>query len=158
MLLQYHFFDVERNPSGNFANDLIANSDSTITDKITGLMWQKRGSANSLLLLQATRYVEILNRERFAGYSDWRMPTIEELASLMMRTKKQGLFIDSAFDRTQKRCWSADSIPRPSARYEDWIISFLNGSITDARHKKSYASSWYFKDQYNYVRAVRSLE
>jgi hypothetical protein len=48
MLLKYHFFDVERNPAGNFANDFIANPDGTIIDKATGLMWQKSGSSKSL--------------------------------------------------------------------------------------------------------------
>jgi uncharacterized caspase-like protein len=158
MLLKYHFFDVERNPAGNFANDFITNPDGTVTDRITGLMWQKRGSANSLLWLQATRYVQKLNSERFAGYSDWRMPTIEELASLMKRTKNQGLYLSSLFDNRQKKCWSADSLPRPATFYEDWIISFLSGSITDARHRRKSASSWYAKDQYNYLRAVRSLK
>ena len=161
MLLKYHFFDVERNPTGNFENDFIANPDGTITDRITGLMWQKSGSAHNILWLQATRYIQKLNRERFAGYSDWRLPTVEELASLMMRTKERGLYLSSLFDRTQKKCWSADSLPRPrpgSAVYEDWIISFSNGSITYARHLRKIASNWYAKDEFNYVRAVRSVK
>ncbi|MGD2184477.1 MAG: DUF1566 domain-containing protein [Desulfobacterales bacterium] len=157
MLLKFHFFDVERNPSGNFTNDFIANPDGTITDRITDLIWQKGGSRHSLLYLPATRYLQKLNREKFAGYSDWRLPTIEELASLMTRTKENGIYINSIFDNRQTKCWSADSIPMPGVFYEDWIISFLNGTITDARHRKNY-DTWYGKDEFNYVRAVRSIK
>ena len=159
MLFKYHFFDIERNPSGNFANDFSANPGGTITDHITGLMWQKSGSSKSLLWIEGARYIESLNRERFAGHSDWRLPTIEELASLLTRSKNNGLYIHSIFDKKQTRCWSADSPPRPGGMYaEDWIVNFSNGSITDAIHGKTYASSWYVKHQYNYVRAVRSLK
>jgi len=159
MLLKYHFFDGERNPSGNFANDFIANPDGTITDRITGLMWQKSGSANSMIWLEATRYIQKLNREKFAGYTDWRLPTIEELASLMMRTQEQGLYLSPSFDRNQKKCWSADTLStKPGGGYQDWIISFSNGSITDARHLRKSYNSWYAKDPFNYVRAVRSLK
>jgi hypothetical protein len=159
MLLQYNFFDAERNPAGYFANDFIVNADGTITDRATGLVWQKSGSSKSLLWFEAKRYVEELNDKRFAGYSDWRLPTIEELASILTREKKQGLYLNDLFDNKQKKCWSVDSLPRPgSSYYEDWIISFSNGTITDARNNRTTASGFYYKDQYNHVRAVRSLK
>ena len=67
MLFEYHFFDLERNPSDKFANDFIANPDGTVTDSVTGLMWQKSGSSKDLSRREAKSYVKTLNQETFAG-------------------------------------------------------------------------------------------
>jgi cell division septum initiation protein DivIVA len=170
MLLKYHFFDVERNPAGNFTNDYIVNPDGTITDRVTGLIWQKSGSMKRLLWVEAANYVQKMNNQRFAGYSDWRLPTVEELASLMMRNKKQGLYLSSVFDSRQKKCWSADSFSSDTlsyaARYQSaWIVEFVGGYIEWARWSHSAGSgsghtgdSAHTKNLNNYVRAVRSLE
>jgi len=48
MLVKYDFFDDSRNPLGSFVNDLVDNNDGTVTDKATGLMWQKSGSSARL--------------------------------------------------------------------------------------------------------------
>ena len=164
LLLKYHFFDSVRNASGNFKNDIIDNPDGTITDRATGLVWQKGGSTRSLPRRQATSFVKKLNKEKFAGFSDWRLPTIEELASLLMSTKNRGLYINPIFDKRQKQCWSADlqtSAGVDSLFQEDWIIKFDIGYITYAKWVPSGPIGWrirYIKNDWNYVRAVRSLE
>jgi len=55
------------------------NGDGTITDNITGLMWQKDKGEKEYY------YDAINNVENFslAGYDDWRVPSIKELYSLM---------------------------------------------------------------------------
>ncbi|MCK5420241.1 MAG: DUF1566 domain-containing protein, partial [Desulfobacterales bacterium] len=87
MLEEYGFFDMSKNFFGAFDNDFVDNNDGTITDKATGLMWQKSGSSKFLYNWDAKEYIKQLNRQRFAGHSDWRMPTVEELASLLERRK-----------------------------------------------------------------------
>ncbi len=54
------------------------NGNGTITDNVTGLMWQK-----SYKVMNYTEAVEAVKTFRLAGYSDWRLPTIKELYSLM---------------------------------------------------------------------------
>lgn len=68
--------------------------DQVVSDRTTGLMWQRcfvgRSGADcqegELLALSwpgALRYVERLNRDSgFAGYRNWRLPTIKELATI----------------------------------------------------------------------------
>jgi hypothetical protein len=165
--VRYNFFDSDRHPSGDFENDFIDNRDGTITDSVTGLIWQKNGSTRELSHREANSYVKMLNEEKLAGYSDWRLPSIEELASLLTRSTKQDLYIDSIFDRKQKKCWSADSLPSDKAGHayyeKDWIVDFVKGQITQARWVRSAGTGWmswasYRKNYANYVRAVRSLK
>ena len=65
--------------SGNLPN-YTDNGDGTVTDNVTGLMWQQDPGA------KMTYYEAVAGADNFslAGYSDWRLPTIKELYSLIM--------------------------------------------------------------------------
>ncbi|QPJ66351.1 MAG: DUF1566 domain-containing protein [Candidatus Nitrohelix vancouverensis] len=60
--------------------------DGSITDTQTGLMWFKNDSylqiGHWLSWLESIMYIKQMNDTSFAGYSDWRMPTVEELKTL----------------------------------------------------------------------------
>jgi len=116
------------NPDGDFENQFQENPDGTVTDKATGLMWQKEGSRDTLTWIAAREYADRVNGGRFAGFSDWRIPTAEELASLMESSWKNGdLFIDKVFDREQRHCWSQDTRGMESA----WKANFHQGFLLD---------------------------
>jgi hypothetical protein len=160
MLIGYDFFDYHRNAQGAFENVLIDNNDGTVTDEATGLMWQKSGSSSSSGNSSAKKYIKQLNRKRFAGHSDWRMPTVEELASLLEKSVKRGVHIAPVFDNKQTRCWTIDKCdpgyPRLSGA---WIVDFKEGTILEAwYYKYSDIASWYVKNILNHVKAVRSLK
>jgi len=55
------------------------NGDGTITDNVTGLMWQK-DPGDKIYYSEAVDGAESFD---LAGYTDWRAPTIKELYSLM---------------------------------------------------------------------------
>jgi len=57
----------------------VANGDGTVTDSVTGLMWQKNPGAK-VTYGQAKVGAGTL---RLGGHSDWRLPTIKELYSLI---------------------------------------------------------------------------
>jgi hypothetical protein len=103
------FYDREWNPNGSFDNDFVDNGDGTVTDRVTDLIWQKDGSPKPLTLKRATYYIGSLNDKRFMGYSDWRLPTIEELASLITGNVRGGIYINPLFTTKRKSCWSSDS-------------------------------------------------
>lgn len=130
------------NPNGDFENFFIDNDNGTVTDLVTRLMWQKGGSPGEMTWKEAWEYILELNNRNFAGYSDWRLPTTEELGTLIECSWKNGeLFIETAFEGGQRNCWSADSRGDERA----WKVNFHLGHIADS--PVNYRNS---------VRAVRS--
>ncbi len=59
--------------------DLVDNGDGTLTDHVTGLMWQQDPGAKMTWDEAAAAAASF----RLGGYDDWRLPTIEELYSLI---------------------------------------------------------------------------
>ena len=91
-----------------------------VVDSATGLVWQQSGSSR-LTLEEARKYIQKLNEQKFTGYSDWRLPTLEEAMSLTDPKKNEaGLHIDRIFDKTQKWIWTADKKTASLA----WTVSF----------------------------------
>ena len=160
MLAEYGFCDMSRNILGSFNNDFNDNNDGTVTDKATGLMWQKSGSSSSLENRGAKRYIKQQNQGRFAGYSDWRMPTVEELASLIKKDKINGVHLDPVFDNKQVRCWSVDQCDTSYAAHSGaWIVNFKDGKIHQAWYaKRTRGSNRYAKNRINYAKAVRTVK
>ncbi len=60
----------------NFEN----NGDGTVTDQATGLMWQQADSGSGLDWEAALAYAA---NSTLAGYSDWHLPNIKELQSIV---------------------------------------------------------------------------
>lgn len=129
-----------------------------VIDRTTGLMWQQQGSV-AMPEPVVDIYVEDLNRNRYAGFSDWRVPTLEEAASLI---HKEGinnrLFIDQAFDPNQQTLWTSDQIVSTtdwSQKQDDrhWYVDFRMGGIIpmDRTRKQEWKRSTHF------VRAVRTV-
>ena len=63
------------------------NRDGTITDPATGLMWTRNANlpADTMLFYDALHYIEEMNRGNVPnfGYTDWRLPTVEELQGII---------------------------------------------------------------------------
>jgi serine/threonine-protein kinase len=136
---------------GSFRNDFsekTLDGDKVVIDGATGLMWQQGGSSGPMNLDHVAGYVAGLNKDRFAGFSNWRLPTIDELASLIEARKTVTLlYISPVFAERQKRCWSADEVKSPIGGWGRWGVIFIDGGIF------KYGSS-----RLLHVRAVRSLK
>jgi len=92
------FYGQDANYIGN-QSSYINNEDGTITDNITGLMWEKD-------MGDKISYVDAFikaNNSNLGEYSDWRVPTIKELYSLIqfsgrvMGAETFELFIDTIY-------------------------------------------------------------
>jgi len=161
MIRDCNFFVKHRNEEGEFPNDFVDNGDGTITDRTTGLMWERSGSPSAMRYRSAERYVSRLNKEKFSGYQDWRIPTTEELASLLERDfNNRGLHIAPIFDSKQEMCWSSDTAHSMfPLTVVNIIIDFSNGRIDSTKISESEIPNavGYEEDQ-GFIRAVRSIK
>jgi hypothetical protein len=73
-------------------NEFVDNGDSTVTDEATGLMWSQDDSGYAMNWQDALAYAEA---STYADHSDWRLPNVKELQSIVDYT---GVFpaIDSS--------------------------------------------------------------
>ncbi|KHE90699.1 MAG: DUF1566 domain-containing protein [Candidatus Scalindua rubra] len=146
-LQKYNFFDQLSNETGDFINDYelkIIKGDALIQDHITGLMWHQSGSQKNIQWEEAKKWVEELNSMGYASYNDWRLPTVEEAASLLESSENNDyLYIDPLFSKTQRLIWTGDSFGSRGA----WDVNFSTGGVI-----------WRFRNVNLYVRPVRSVK
>ena len=122
--------------------------DVVVVDNATGLMWHQSGSDNHLKWEEIQEWVEDLNSEEgYAGYQDWRLPTLEEAASLLEPNKRDGLYIDPVFSRRQDGCWTGDKFGSKAT----WGANFYSGGGMGG-------GDWGRIGRHEYVRPVRSVE
>lgn len=85
-LAKYGFYEKQWNPAGQGVahqyQTQVLDDAVVVSDGATGLMWQK-GGQQQLMFAEARAYIKRLNGRRFAGFNDWRLPTVEEAMSLM---------------------------------------------------------------------------
>jgi len=90
-------------------HDFSPGPDGIVLDRATGLTWQQRGSEDPLTWLEAKAYAAGLGQARFAGRASWRLPTVDELVSLLDPTPHGRDFcLAPVFDPRQRWLWSAD--------------------------------------------------
>ncbi len=138
-----NYYDKRLNPDGaGVENDFevrVVKGDTVIYDAATSLTWQATTELPTLPWEQAWAYVDTLT---YAGFDDWRLPTLEEAMSLMEPKKNEhGLHIDPIFDSMQRWIWTADKYSASRA----WSVYFYGGDC----YGSDVASYGY------YVRAVR---
>ena len=121
------------------------NGDGTITDNRTGLMWVKDGNSAGcnngadLTWEDALSFCENLS---YAGYKDWRLPSIQELHSIV----DYGTYnpaINTYFPNTQSGYYWSSTTYVGSTDYA-WYVYFYDGDVNS-----------YSKAYDNYVRPVR---
>ncbi|MBW2610411.1 MAG: DUF1566 domain-containing protein [Deltaproteobacteria bacterium] len=123
----------------------IINGSPVIIDHATSLMWHS-GSPKTVRGGRAMPWIiENLNYKNYAGYSDWRLPTHEELASLIEETRMNGkLFISEIFPKKQRVIYTGDF--------------WRDGYYVVCLQTMKRALSSYNPRSESYVRAVRSLK
>jgi len=140
------FFGVDElwRPENYVDNNFTPNPNGTITDETTGLVWQQKGSKYPLTWQQAAAYVAEINQLRHATRDTWRLPTVDELMSLLTVTPHgEDFCIEPIFDSRQRALWSSDRRSYTAA----WYVSADMGFV-----------AWQDFSAYYYVRAVSQIQ
>jgi hypothetical protein len=115
---RFNFVSDTWNARGCFVNAFTNTTYVTVSDLSTGLMWQR--DASPLRTYESGQvYVTALNARRFGGHGDWRLPTIEELLSLIETVPYDGVRLDPMLFARPNEYWSADAGP---AEWEQWVV------------------------------------
>jgi hypothetical protein len=105
----------------------VSNLDGTVSDKNTRLMWQQAEAHQRMRLESAIDYCEKLT---FADYDDWRLPSINELESLVVYTRTDPAADSNAFPGISgSYFWSSTiSFKKLPAKYAK-AITFSDGAF-----------------------------
>ena len=125
LIRKNNYFDVNLNPAVSFTNYLVDSGDEkTVIDLATNLMWHRTG-CDIANIQRVRKYVDELNTNKFAGYSDWHIPTIDEAMSLMENERNdKGLYLHPCFSREQPFIFAADQ--RKPGGY--WFVDYKHGA------------------------------
>ena len=175
--------DCSLDTSGCVAVRFTDNGDGTISDALTGLMWEKKGhldgspvvcssagvcpdphdadneytySADNPTGPPGTLFTVLLPQLNggggFAGHTDWRLPTREELQGLVDYADTTSPIVLSDFDSTCSascdgiacsctapvRTWTNDLVP--SILGDAWVVQFSDGSVLTDTRDTTYAA------------------
>ena len=123
------------------------NGDGTILDKNTGLIWMKDANISTMPLPYdgARQYLQDMNsgkRPNF-GFSDWRLPTINEMETLVEKTRfYPALPVGHPFSNVQNHLYWSTSRGRDVVDYL-WIMDLASGEmVMDYLSSCSYKFLW----------------
>ena len=116
----------------NTSNIFVDNGDGTIIDTKIGLMWVSKDNGFPINYTDAVEYCKNL---RVGGYTDWRMPTLAELASLYNPSEKNknGYHTIKIVTTTAQSCWSSETRGYAAGRFnfeygkEYWLRQTYSG-------------------------------
>ncbi len=97
---------------------------SVVTNTETGLMWQDNAAAKEIERdwSGAKSYCQNLN---FAGYSDWRLPSIKELLTITDKNRYDPSIINKFNNITSDSYWSSSEFQ--SSSDDAWSVYFGYG-------------------------------
>jgi hypothetical protein len=161
---------VRGNPSYGI-NNFMSNGDGTVTDQATGLTWSQADSGIGLNWPDALAWVQAQNAANHLGYSDWRLPNIKELESIVDYTRSPVTTATAAIDTNYFTStvitneagqpdypyfWSSTTLldggPTPSGTYISFglAIGYVKGSWIDVHGAGSQKSDIMVGDTANY--------
>jgi len=124
------------------------NLDGTISDGATGLMWKKCSEGKTGVSCETgadttktwTEALAVCEADTTGGYTDWRLPNIRELLSIVDYGTAEPA-INSLFSSQSDLYWSSTSYQNPGDQGYAWFVYFFDGH-TDVGDK---ASSYYVR-------------
>jgi len=110
------------------------NGNGTVTDNVTGLMWQREDDDTPRTWDNAISYCEGLT---LSGHTDWRLPNEYELQSIVDYGRYDPAIDTTAFPGTNYWYWSSSTCAHYTG--SAWLVYFYHGAVyyglkTDTNH------------------------
>lgn len=121
-----------------------------VTDSISKLQWQDDAVGSTMKWEEAIDYCE--NTLTLGGYSDWRLPSINELRSIVDRDKYNPAIV-SAFTQVSISHYYWSSTTTKNNTNYTWLVHFKSGNV---HNDYGYAGEDMDKDSSQLVRCVRA--
>ena len=110
----------------------VDHGDGTVTDTKTGLMWAAKDNESPINWRDARSYCQNYNG---GGHTDWRMPTLAELASFYDPgvNNKRGYHVTKLIDTSAQSLWASETRGFEAARFnfthgqEYWLRQSYSG-------------------------------
>ena len=118
----------------------VDNGDETVTDTINNLRWIKKGRVGKLKLKDALIFAE---NESFAGSSEWRLPTLPELKTLLydkriINASGKKSWINPIFDHSRAHYyWTSTKCDKVS-----FIEEIFQGKLQKKVCHKGESAAW----------------
>jgi len=117
------------------------------TDNVTGLVWETKADANaqaaSYTYAQLAAYVAQVNAASRCGKANWRLPTVNELLTLVDFSLATGSAADATGFPQQwaNRYWTADTVAGTTSNA--WFVDFGNQGLVSFDNMASTTYSTY---------------
>ncbi len=142
--------------------DYTDNGDGTVTDNVTGLMWEQKTNDggpgdmdNTYTWKDALAYCENLI---LGGHTDWRMPTPKELERLVDLTRSNPAIDTDYFPYTKSGKYWTGTTCSGCHKHKAFAMDFNDGSLYFGQKRIKSGGTFPEPPQYEYlyVRAVRN--
>lgn len=118
-------------------------AEDTVVDMAAGLIWQRKDNGEPVNRVQADSFIEFLNKRQKSGIFTWRLPTVNELLTLVNDPElPESTCPDYIWREKRDWYWSGDRRSEKTA----WFVNTRLGF-----------TGWQNNSCNNYVRAVASI-
>ncbi|VAW39935.1 hypothetical protein MNBD_GAMMA01-859 [hydrothermal vent metagenome] len=113
----------------------LLSADNVVTDNKTGLMWKQCNqglsgadcTTGTITTHTWKAALDLASTEDFAGFTDWRVPNVEELRSIAAINCFNPAINETAFPNTPSG-WYWSSSPVAGGGFNAWIVNFYSGN------------------------------
>ncbi len=128
-------------PSPRFIED----EDGIITDRLIGLMWRKDGGTGNRSWSSAVNYA---NNLTFGGYTDWRLPNVNEYQSLINAEERYpySWLNNQGFDYVRSNDYWSSTTSGADPYIWAWILHFDGGGYLARTNKPTPRYAWAVRD------------
>lgn len=118
-------------PMAAMGSDFVDNGNRTVTDRETGLMWQQDENCCSAHWLALSGCENLT----LAGHTDWRLPNIKELESIVADDRDHPAINKTFFPMTLTTQYNLFSFWSSTANASNthyfWKVHFATGALTN---------------------------